>query len=87
MAINVDLLSNGLVDYRETLRISNDKLTQEFEGLQQSWQALRQHYEGQGAEEFAYAWAGTAEWFESFFEQTRNMTAFLEERTNQLNKL
>jgi hypothetical protein len=87
MAINVDELRNGLTDYRETLRLSNDKLAQEFDNLQQNWLALRQTYEGQGAEEFAYAWAQTAEWFEKYFDEIRGMTAYLEERTEQLHKL
>ena len=87
MATNVDALREGLANYRETLEINNNRLSATFANLQVTWLSLRQEYEGSGAEEFGKAWAGSAQWFEQYFQQIRVMTAFLEERSENLKQL
>lgn len=87
MGTNIDLLREGLMNYSQALSEQNRQLSDEFRNLQSCWAALREAYEGRGAEEFAESWARSADWFENYFEEIVRMSGFVEERAENLRNL
>ena len=87
MAINVDHLQAGLVDYLEGLEKHSTSLRQDYEELAPLWAALGAAYGGSEAEDMLADWRRTSEWFEEYIRNTAVLCEHLESRIKHLNTL
>ena len=86
MALNVDKLREGLRDYGTSLNGHTTDLRSRFSELQQIYLRLATAYEGNAAEALKTSWSATAQWFETYIDETHNLHDFLEERLASLEK-
>lgn len=84
MAVNTDLLKNGLNDYITSLIAHNQILNEDFKNLYEIFAALNQSYEGTAAEAFKSSWLATAQWFTEYLNETTLLIQFLQERVSWL---
>ena len=87
MALDVDQLRAGLVEYRGTLANQRDQLQGDFAEIQQMFAALWAEYGGNMAEELQQHWGNTAQWFEEYLRDLKRLDSFLEQRIERLQHL
>jgi uncharacterized protein YukE len=74
----------GLKEYHETLSRQLIKVRQEFQQVENRWQALSSVYEGTAADEFRRHWHRTVTNFEEYIDRTQQIAAALQERIEAL---
>lgn len=84
MALDVEKLGQGLDDYHASLEKHLGELAADFNVLQEFFHRLASNYGGSTAEQFKIAWGRTAEWFDGYMTEGRELSQFLEERINAL---
>ena len=74
------LLGRHLGAFDDAVRRHLQLVTDEFRHLTESWNELRDCYEGTGAERFEGVWTGTSRRFEDYLQQSEALGAVLQER-------
>jgi hypothetical protein len=80
------LLSQHLEAFDDAIGRYLQLVADEFRHLQQSWQDLRENYEGTGADRFEEVWQGTARRFDDYLQQSEALRAVLQERLAALRR-
>jgi uncharacterized protein YukE len=80
------LLGQHLSQFDDALRQHLQLVSDEFRHLQQSWDELRDCYEGVGAERFEAVWTGTVRRFEDYLQQSEALRSVLRERLEALER-
>ena len=84
MATDAAILLRTLQDYYVTLDLHVQKLQQEWTGLDNTYRAFQQEYEGDAAREFHANWLRTKYGFEQYIEGTQPIGKVLNERISAL---
>lgn len=84
MAIDLDILRQGLIEYRQSLLANHRTLRVDYDQIQGTFLHLNSVYEGQAAETFKSAGRATAEWFEGYLTETQLLIQLLDERLEAL---
>ena len=80
MGLNVDLLREGLTNYKGSLEQHLVQLNGDFEVLMNTYAQFANEYEGTAAEEFKMHWEMTAQWFTEYISISESLARTLEER-------
>ena len=80
------LLGQHLGQFDEAVRRHLQLVSDEFKHLQQSWDELRECYEGTGADRFEAVWTGTSRRFEEYLERSEALRVVLQERLAALQR-
>ena len=81
------ILLAGLEEYRHALELHIIQLTIEYQQLNNNWQQFNNVSEGDYADQFRAGWSRTSQRFQEYIEQTRLISAVLDERIEYLRKL
>ena len=84
MGTNVDHLREGLNQYNDSLKKHLNLLQSDFDMLMNYYYQLSYEYEGRAAEQFKISWERTSTWFESYIENSQQLSTMLQERIDKL---
>lgn len=87
MALNVDQLKAGLIEYHDGLQNYIGQTQSGLDELLELFHALQSQYDGQCAREFAANWKATEDWLEEHLKTMRELENFLISRTQELNSV
>jgi len=78
------ILLSGLEEYHRVLGQHVSELMGEFQGLSGRWQQFSAVYDGNAADQFREGWTRTSQRFDEYIEQTRQISAMLGDRIEDL---
>ena len=79
-------LLRGLEDYQKQLRQHVTQLQKEYRHLERRWNAFRDVYAGDAADQFKPGWEQTSQGFREYLVQTKQIMSILDERIELLRK-
>jgi hypothetical protein len=83
---DVTLLAKELGQFDAAVGRHLQLVRDEFAHLQQSWDELRECYEGTGADRFEAVWLGTSRRFDDYLQRSEALRAVLQERLAALER-
>lgn len=80
-------LLTGLEEYRRVLERHLSQLNSEYQQLYSNWQQFNAVSEGDYADQFRAGWSRTSQRFQDYIDQTRKISAVLDERIEYLRRV